>query len=109
MILGLSIFLLAYRSLRSTVDLPVSHGLFKAVLLTIGTSVPLLVTDQVLTEQLLLRPLLRLPIILTVFVASFLIISRTLSIFEDADFSLLETALPTVMHRPVRFIQHLLT
>jgi len=108
-ILGLSIFLLAYRSLRPTVDVPVSHGLFKAILVTIGTSIPLLVTDQVLTQQLMLGPLLRLPIILTVFVASFLIISRTLSIFEDADFSLLETALPTVMHRPVRFIQHLLT
>src|SRR5439155_9511833 len=107
-ILGLSIFFLAYRSLRPAVDVPVSHGLFKAILLTIGTSIPLLVTDQLLTQQLMLGPLLRLPIILIVFAASFLVISRTLSIFEEADFSLLETALPTVMRRPVRFIQNLL-
>jgi hypothetical protein len=107
-ILGLSILLLAYRSLRPAVDVPIGHGLFKAVLLTIGTSIPLLVTDQLLTQQLMLRPLLRLPVILTVFAASFLIISRTLSIFEETDFSLLETALPTVVRGPVRFIQHLL-
>src|SRR3989454_1230327 len=107
-ILGLSIFLLAYRSLRPTVDVPITHGLFKAILLSIGTSIPLLVTDLVMTQQLMLRPLLRLPIILTVFVASFLIMSRTLSIFEETDFSLLESALPTLMRRPVRFIQNLL-
>ena len=107
-ILGLSIFLLAYRSLRPTVDVPVSHGLFKAILLTIGTSIPLLVTDQLLTQQLMLRPLLRLPIILTVFAASFLIISRTLSIFKETDFDLLKIALPNAIHRYVGFIQRLL-
>jgi len=107
-ILGFSIFLLAYRSLRPTVDVPVSHGLFKAILLTIGTSIPLLVTDQLLTQQLMLGPLLRLPIILTVFAASFLIISRTLSIFKETDFDLLKIALPNAIHRYVGFIQRLL-
>ena len=107
-ILGLSVFLLAYRSLRLALGVPVGHGFFKAVLLAIGTSIPLLVTDQVLTQQLMLRPLLRLPMILSVFVASFLIISRTLSIFEATDFALLKSALPTIAHRYVGFIQRLL-
>jgi len=107
-ILGLSIFFLAYRSLRPAVDVPVGHGLFKAVLLAIGTSIPLLVTDQVMVQRLTLGPLLRLPVILAVFATSFLIISRALSIFEVKDFSLLDTALPTVVRGPVRFIQHLL-
>ena len=107
-ILGLSILLLAYRSLHPTVDVPVTHGLFKAILLTIGTSIPLLVTDQILTQQLMLRPLLRLPIILTVFAASFLIISRTLSIFKETDFELLKSALPNPIHRYVGLMQRLL-
>ncbi len=107
-ILGLSVFLLAYRSLRPALGVPVGHGFFKAVLLAIGTSIPLLVTDQMLTQQLMLRPLLRLPIILIVFVASFLIISRNLSIFEETDFALLKSALPTIAHGYVEFIQRLL-
>ena len=81
---------------------------FKAILLAVGIGIPLLVTDQVLTHQLFLRPLLRLPIILTVFVASYLITSRTLSIFEETDFALLNSALPTMIHRYVGFIERLL-
>ena len=107
-ILGLSVFLLACRSLRPAIDVPVTHGLFKALLLAVGTSIPLFVADQVLTEGLMLRPLLRLPIILTVFVASFLITSRIFSIFEERDFALMKSALPTIIHRYVGFIQRLL-
>src|SRR5437660_7693205 len=85
-ILGLRIFLLAYRSLRHTVHMPITHYLLQEIILSIGFRIRLVVTDQLLTQQLMLRPLLRLPIILTVFAASFLIISRILSIFKETDF-----------------------
>ena len=107
-ILGFSIVLLAYRSLRPALDVSVTHGLFKAVLLAVGTGIPLLVTDQVMTHQLLLMPLFRLPAILGVFVASFLITSRTFAIFGETDFTLLKSALPIITHRYVGFIQRLL-
>ena len=107
-ILGLSIFLLAFRSLRPTLYAPVTQGLFNAVLLAVGTAAPLLLTDQFMTQQLLVRPLLRLPIILIVFAASFLIISRTLLIFKETDFDLLRSALPSVIHRYVGLLQRLL-
>src|SRR5207249_1193864 len=107
-ILGLSIFLLAFRSLRPTLYAPVTQGLFNAVLLAVGTAAPLLLTDQFMTQQLLVRPLLRLPIILIVFAACFLIISRTFSIFKETDFDLLRSALPSVIHRYVGLLQRLL-
>jgi len=108
LILGLSIFLLAFRSLRPTLYAPVTQGLFNAILLAVGTAVPLLLTDQFMTQQLLIRPLLRLPIILIVFTASFLVISRTLSIFKETDFDLLKSAAPSVIHRSVGLAQRLL-
>jgi len=108
MILGLGIVFLALRALRPTLQAPATRGLFKAILLATAIGIPLLVTDQFLTQELMVRPLLRLPIILMVFVASFLITSRTLSVFEDTDFALLRSALPTAMHGLVGFIQLLL-
>ena len=107
-ILGLGIFLLALRALRPTLHAPATRGLFKAILLATATGIPLLVIDQFLTKELMVRPLLRLPILLIVFVASFLITSRTLSVFDEADFALLATALPAVTRRLVGLMQRLL-
>ena len=42
-VLGLSIFLLAYRSLRPALDVPVTRGLIKSVLLALGVGEPVVV------------------------------------------------------------------
>ncbi len=98
---------LAWRSLRPTLDTPVTQNIHKAVLPATGTSIPLFVTDQFLTHTVLLGPILRLPAILVVFTASFLILSRKLSVFRDEDFAMLESTLPGALHPYVRTIQGL--
>jgi hypothetical protein len=71
--------------------------LSKALLVAILTATPLAIVDYVLAANLHLTPLFRLPVLVIVFSLSFLIVSRQLSVFTDADFELLENALPNVL------------
>ena len=61
-----------------------------------------------MTRTLILTPIMRLPVILAVFATSFLVVSRKLSIFQNQDFEILESALPSILRRHVRIFQNLL-
>ncbi len=61
-----------------------------------------------MTHTLAFTPIMRLPVILAIFAGSFLVVSRRLSIFQDQDFNLLETALPSPLRGHIRTFHRLL-
>jgi hypothetical protein len=77
-----------------------------ALLLAIGVGVPLAIADYLLIGHL--SPFRRLPILVVVFVLSFLAISRTFKIFRASDFAILKDALPHRFHPQLRAIEHLI-
>jgi O-antigen/teichoic acid export membrane protein len=93
-LLALGTMILSWWTLRRVLHVPLTHGLSKALLVAILTAAPLAIADYALATNLHLTPLLRLPALVTVFALSFLIVSRQLSVFTEADFDLLENALP---------------
>ncbi len=60
-----------------------------------------------MSHTLAFTPIMRLPAILVVFAGSFLVVSRKLSIFQDQDFAVLESALPETLHGYTRLVQRL--
>jgi hypothetical protein len=82
--------------------------LSKALLVAILTAAPLAIIDYALATNLHLTPLYRLPVLVTVFAFSFLIVSRQLSIFTEADFDLLENALPHALIPSLDMMERLL-
>ncbi len=106
-VLAASTLLLAWRSLSPTLHTPITQDLSKAILLAIGTSIPLLGINQLMTHTLQISPLFRLPVILAAFASTFLLVSRVLHIFQNQDFAILENALPKVLHGYTRLVQRL--
>ena len=107
-VLAASTLLLAWQTLRTIIHTPISQGIYKAILLATGTALPLALADQLMTRTLIFAPIMRLPVILAIFAGSFLVVSRKLSIFQDQDFEILESALPSILRRHIRTFQHLL-
>ncbi len=106
-LLALVTTLLAWLSLRNIVQVPITHGLSKAVVLAIVSAVPLVLLDNFLTFNFGLTPVLRIPVLLGAFTISFLSGSRAISVFSEDDFELLENALPGFLHGPLRFLEFL--
>ncbi len=106
-ILAITTLLLAVKALRKKLDVPIRRGLSKALLLALGISIPLALADQLLTHTIPIQPLLRLPILLTLFTASLSLLSRRLQIFQTRDFALLEKTLPTSLQPVLVVIQRL--
>jgi O-antigen/teichoic acid export membrane protein len=96
-LLALAMMTLAWWTLRRVLHVPLTQGLSKAILVAILTAAPLAIVDYSLATNLHLNPLLRLPLLVLVFAVSFLVVSRQLSVFTEADFELLENALPNVL------------
>jgi hypothetical protein len=71
--------------------------LSKALPIAVLTAAPLAIVDYALATNLHLTSFFRLPVLVIVFALCFLIASRQLSIFTEADFDLLENALPRVL------------
>jgi hypothetical protein len=71
--------------------------LSKALQVAILTATPMAIVDYALATNLHLTPLFRLPALVIVFALCFLLVSRELSVFAEADFELLENALPNVL------------
>jgi hypothetical protein len=88
--------------------LPLTHGSSKALLIAILTAAPLAIADYALAANLHLTPLLRLPALVIVFALSFLIVSRQLSVLTEADFDLLENALPYALIPSLDMIERVL-
>jgi hypothetical protein len=69
------------------------------LLVSVLTAFPVEISDYTLATYLHLPPLVRLPALVIVFALSFLLVCRQLSVFTEADFELLDNALPhAVMH-----------
>ena len=64
--------------------------------------------DCVLAINLRLTPLVRLPALVVVFAICFPIIARQLSVFVEADFKLLENALPQLLRPSLEVMERLL-
>jgi O-antigen/teichoic acid export membrane protein len=107
-LLALGTMTLAWWTLRRVLYVPLTHGLSKALLVAILTATPLAIVDYVLAANLHLTPLFRLPVLVIVFSLSFLIVSRQLSVFTDADFELLENALPNVLRPFLNMVERFL-
>ena len=99
---------LAWWTLRRVLHLPITRGLSKALLVAIRTPTLLAIVDYVLAANLHLTPPFRLPALVIVFALSFLIASRQLSVFTDADFELLENAVPRFLVRLLRVLERVL-
>src|SRR6266581_4903231 len=88
---------LAWWTLRRVLHVPIIRGLSKALLVAILTATPLAIVDYALATNLHLTPLFRLPVLVIAFVFSFLFVCRELSVFTEADFELLENAVPSAL------------
>jgi O-antigen/teichoic acid export membrane protein len=100
-LLAISMYFLAWVSLRNIVSVPVTNGLPKAAILALISAAPLIPIDNFLALNSHLLPLFRLPALFGVFAISFLGSSRILSAFTEDDFELLDNALPMFLHRPL--------
>src|SRR5437899_1108265 len=107
-LLAIGMMTLAWWTLRRVLHAPITRGLSKALLVAILTATPLPTVDYLLGTNLHLTPLFRLPALVIVFALSFLIVSRQLSVFTDADFELLENALPQLLRPSLDVIERLL-
>ncbi len=61
-----------------------------------------------MTHTLTFTPIMRLPAIPAIFAGSFLVVGRRLSIFQDQDFEILESALLSSLKAHIRAFQRLL-
>ena len=107
-LLYLTTVLLAYRILRPTVRVSPTRGFRKAAALAIGVGLPLLAADQFLIQFSNVTALFRLPVLLAVFTASFLVVSRKSHIFKPGDFAILKDALPRRLHPYLRTVERLI-
>src|SRR2546428_9133104 len=107
-LLALGMMTLAWWTLRRILHVPLTQGLSKALLVAILTATPLAIVDYALATNLHLTPLLRLPLLVIVFASIFLIVCRELSVFTEADFELLENALPNVLRPFLDVMERLL-
>ncbi len=107
-LLVLGTMVLAWRSLRRVLHVPVAQGLPKAIAIAVLSAVPLATIDYALATNLHLAPLFRLPVLVIVFALSFLIVCRGLAVFAGADFELLERAVPRVVRPYLDVMERLL-
>jgi hypothetical protein len=77
-------------------------------LVAISTAIPIAIIDYALTTTLHLAPLSRLPVLVVLFILNFLAASRALSVFTEADFELLENALPEALRSVLEVVERLL-
>lgn len=107
-LLAVAMMTLAWWTLRRVLHVPVTHGLSKALPVTILTAASLAIIDYVLATNLHLTPILNLPILAIVFVISFLLVCRALSVFTADDFELLENAVPSLLRPTLEIIERFL-
>jgi hypothetical protein len=107
LVTGSGTVILARHSLEREAKTHTGAALPKALLLAAGTSLPLLIIDDIMIGHL--GTTLRLPILIAIFAVAFLAISRRFRIFRAADFALLKDSLPHRFHPQLRAIEHLMT
>jgi O-antigen/teichoic acid export membrane protein len=107
-LLVIGMMTLAWWTLRRVLHVPITQGLSKALLVAIFTAAPLAIVDYALTTNFHVVPLYRLPALVIVFTLSFVIVSRELSVFTEADFELLENAVPRFLVPQLRVLERIL-
>jgi O-antigen/teichoic acid export membrane protein len=108
-LLALGMMALAWWTLHRVLHVPLTHGLSKALVLAGLSAIPLAIVDYALVTSLHLAAVFRLPLLVILFGLCYLIVSRELSIFTDADFELLQNALPSVLKPYLGWVERLLT
>jgi hypothetical protein len=86
-----------------------TSGLTKASALALLTAGPLAGLDYLLTIDIHISALVRLPLLVATFAGCYLAASRAITVFTDDDFDLLENALPRFLSRPLLVLEHLVT
>ncbi len=99
---------LAYRALLPEVKTQPFNGFAKAGILALGVALPLFVTNQLFLAYTMVRPLVKLPVLLAIFVGAFVGVSRELRVFHAGDFAMLKDVLPHRYHRFLRRIERLI-
>jgi O-antigen/teichoic acid export membrane protein len=107
-LLAIVTMLLAWYSLHGILHAPVTRGLAKACVLTLFSAGPLLIVNYLLTFTLRFSPLSRILVLLAFFAVDYLVVSRTLSLFDESDFDLVENALPQFLQPGLRLIERVL-
>jgi len=107
-LLASGMMILGWWTLRRILHVPLTQGLFSGALVAILTAPLLTVIDYTLATNIHLTPLLRLPTLIIVYVVSFPIITRQLSVFTEADFELLRNALPQRLSRSLQTVERFL-
>src|SRR3989442_7503591 len=96
-LLAISMMTLSWWTLRRVLHVPLTHGLSKALLVSVCSAVPVAIIDYTLATNFHVTPLFRLTPLVIVFGLSFLVACRRLSVFTERDFELLENALPRIL------------
>ena len=107
-LLASGMMMLGWWTLRRVLHVPLTQGLFNGALIAVLTAPLLTVIDYTLATNIHLTPLLRLPTLIVVYVVSFPIIARQLSVFTEADFELLRNALPQRLRHSLRAVERFL-
>src|SRR3989441_7039320 len=107
-LLAITMMILAWWTLRRVLHVPLTHGLSKALLVSVLSAVPVAIIDYALATNLHATPLVRLPALVIVFALSFLLACRQLSVFTEDDFELLENALPQNLGRFLHVLERFL-
>ena len=107
-LLAIGMMTLAWWRLRRVLHVPLTHGLSKALLVSVCSAVPVAIIDYALATNLHVTPLVRLPALGIVFALSFLLVCRQLFVFSETDFQLLENALPRILGRLLDLLERFL-
>ena len=107
-LLAIVMMVLAWWTLRRVLHVPLTHGLSKALLVSLLSAAPVAIIDYALATNLHLTPPFRLPVLVIVFALCFLIVCRELSVFTEADFELLENALPDAIRPALVMVERFL-
>lgn len=98
---------MSYMVLLPNIKTQPFKGFVKALTLACGVGLPLFIANQLFISFTIIRPLLRLPVLVAIFVGGFLAISRQARVFRAGDFALLKDVLPHRYHLFLRRIERL--
>jgi hypothetical protein len=107
-VLAITMITLAWWTLRRVLHVPLTHGLSKALLVSVLSAVPVAIIDYALATNLHVTPLVRPPTLGIFFGLAFLVVCRKLSVFTETDFELLENTLPRILGRILDVLERFL-
>ncbi|HZY94692.1 MAG TPA: oligosaccharide flippase family protein [Candidatus Bathyarchaeia archaeon] len=109
-LLAILIVLLARWSLHHTISAHTTAAMGKAILLGLGSGLPLLLVDQFFlrVNSFGFQPVFQLAVLAGLFVAAFAFVSRHLRVFHHGDFAIIRDALPRRLQPYLKIVQRLI-